>query len=105
MYLRQILKEKKITARQLAEKVNVSEAAISNYSSGKREPESLDILVAIADALDVSLDLLVRGKEKEPPTEARERLEESTFAALAALPPQEQRIARAVLDALIARQG
>lgn len=100
MYLRQILKDKKMTARQLAEKVSVSEATISNYSSGKREPESLEILVAIADALDVSLDMLVRGKEKEPSPETQERLADSTADALSTLSPEAREIALAVLAVL-----
>lgn len=50
-----------ISQAQLADRMGVSPSAIGMYEQGRREP-SIDTLVAIADALGVSLDLLVRGK-------------------------------------------
>lgn len=70
MYLEQMrpLRESRgLTMKQLGEIVGVSEASISTYERGTREP-SLDVLCKIADELDVSLDMLVRGKEKDRPT-------------------------------------
>lgn len=52
--------------KELGEQVGVAEITISTYETGKREP-SLDVLCKIADVLDVSLDMLVRGKEKDRP--------------------------------------
>lgn len=62
--LRPLRQEKKLTMKELGEIVGTSEAAISTYETGKREP-SLDVLCALADYFDVSLDYLVRGKEKD----------------------------------------
>ena len=46
---------------QLADAAGVSPSAIGMYEQGRREP-SIETLVAMADILGVSLDLLVRGK-------------------------------------------
>lgn len=70
MYLEQMrpLREAKgLTMKQLGEIVGASEASISTYERGQREP-TLDVLCRIADELNVSLDMLVRGKEKDRPT-------------------------------------
>lgn len=62
--MRTLRKEKGLTMKALGEIVGVAEATISTYEVGRSEP-SLTVLCAIADALDCSLDLLVRGKEKD----------------------------------------
>ena len=56
--------QKGLSQKELGEKVGVSEASISNYETSKREPD-LTTLCALADLFDCSLDLLVRGKEKD----------------------------------------
>ena len=61
--LRSVRKEKGITQKQLAELVGTAASMITNYENGEREP-TLETLCKIADVLDVSLDMLVRGKEK-----------------------------------------
>lgn len=61
--MRQLRKKKGLTMKKLGEQVGVAEITISTYETGKREPP-LDVLCKIADVLDVSLDMLVRGKEK-----------------------------------------
>ena len=63
-HLTRIREEKGLTQKELGRLVGVAEATISNYENGKRDPK-LDKLVALADALNVSLDELVRGKEKD----------------------------------------
>lgn len=97
--MREIRKAKGLTMKQLGQIVGVAEVTISTYERGRSKPP-LDVLVAIADALDVSLDQLVRGKEKEPSPENRERLEGSTADALATLSPEAREIALAVLNVL-----
>jgi transcriptional regulator with XRE-family HTH domain len=64
--MRQLRKKKGITMKELGEQVGVAEITISTYETGKQEP-SLDVLCKLADVLDVSLDMLVRGKEKDRP--------------------------------------
>lgn len=62
-----IMREKKgLKQRGLANLVGVAPSSIANYEAGIRDP-SLPVLCRIADALDCSLDVLVRGKEKDRP--------------------------------------
>lgn len=101
--LTRIREERGLTQKELGRLIGVAEATISNYENGKREPK-LDKLVALADALNVSLDELVRGKEKEPRPEVRTRLEKVAISDLASLSPSEQKIAISVLTALLSQQ-
>ena len=64
--LNDILEKKKVTVDELAEKTGFTKAMLWSYGAGRRQPDP-EKLCAIADALDVSLDLLVRGKEKDRP--------------------------------------
>ncbi len=52
-----VLKEREITQRELAEKININETALSRYVNGSRKPR-MDILVNIARALNVSVEYL-----------------------------------------------
>ena len=56
--LLQLRKEKNITQKQLASALNLSEVGIQNYEGGRRKP-AYDILIALADYFNVSLDYLV----------------------------------------------
>ena len=65
-YMKSLRQQKGLSVQELAELCGVSSNMIWNYESGRREPP-LAVLCKIADALDVSLDMLVRGKEKDRP--------------------------------------
>jgi transcriptional regulator with XRE-family HTH domain len=63
--LRQCRKDAGLTQAQLAIYADITEKAYQNYEALRREPK-LEILVRIADTLDVSLDYLVgRSDEKK----------------------------------------
>ena len=51
-------KTNNITQKQLASDLGLSEIAIQNYEAKRRKP-AYDVLIAIADRFDVSLDYLV----------------------------------------------
>ena len=76
--MRNIRKRRGLTMKQLGEKVGLAEVTISTYETGRSEP-SLGVLCAIADVLDVSLDVLVRGKEK---TLSKERAMQEAISRL-----------------------
>ncbi len=59
----QILKNSNITQKDLAERIGVTEAVISRYISGDREPKP-DVLANIATALKTTSDYLL-GIEKD----------------------------------------
>jgi len=71
--MKKLRKEKGLSQKQVADIIGVAEGTVSLYESGSRFPGK-ETLCAIADALDCSLDLLVRGKEKDRP-EGRSREE------------------------------
>jgi transcriptional regulator with XRE-family HTH domain len=63
--LKEILKEKKITGKDLAPKVGLSETAMSNAVKGQSVPKA-SILLKIAKELDVDLrELFISTKASE----------------------------------------
>lgn len=60
----EILQERNISAYKLSMNTGISQGLISEYKSGKKEP-NLQNLIKIADYFDVSLDYLV-GRSGEP---------------------------------------
>jgi transcriptional regulator with XRE-family HTH domain len=60
-----------MTQAQLAEVTGAYPSQISNYENGEKIPEG-ETMVALADALDVSLDELARGTPREEPDEVRD---------------------------------
>ena len=59
-----IIKEKGITQKELAVILNTTEASISRYVNGLREPR-LSVVCKMAKALNVSLDYLLGGSDEE----------------------------------------
>ncbi|NCE63064.1 XRE family transcriptional regulator [Pseudoflavonifractor sp. 524-17] len=62
--LRATRKSKGLTMKELGEKVGVSESAISQYETGKREAD-FETLLKIGEVLDCSIDYLLRGEEQK----------------------------------------
>lgn len=56
-------KELNITQEELANRLNVTRAAISNWEVGRNYPD-IQLLVKLSDELNISLDQLLRGDEK-----------------------------------------
>lgn len=50
-----------LSQAELARRLHISTSAVGMYEQGRREP-SLDILVAMAEELNVSTDFLLRGR-------------------------------------------
>ena len=63
-HLRKIRKSRHLTQKQLAMNMGTSEQGIQQYELGKRRP-TYDMLIALADYFDVSLDYLV-GRSDDP---------------------------------------
>ena len=60
----ELRKKRHLTQKQVAEGLHITEVSVQNYESGRRKP-NYDILIAIADYFDVSLDYLV-GRSEDP---------------------------------------
>lgn len=63
-HLKDIRKSRGITQKQLAHAIGASESGIQNYELGTRKP-TYDMLIALADYFNVSLDYLV-GRSDDP---------------------------------------
>ena len=55
--LKQLRSNRGLPQQTLASEIHISDTALQNYEYGKRQP-NLDILLALADYFDVSLDYL-----------------------------------------------
>lgn len=62
--LKEMRKERGFTQEQLAAVVNMSTVHLGNIELGKRGI-SIDLLLELSDALDVSIDFLIRGRAYE----------------------------------------
>ena len=62
--LRTARKAKGLTMKELGEKVGVSESAISQYETGKREADFATLL-KIGEVLDCSIDYLIREEDSQ----------------------------------------
>lgn len=60
--IRELLAVERISQYALAKKTMISQSAISNWLSGKKEP-SIDSLWRLADFFGVSVDYLIGRKE------------------------------------------
>ncbi len=63
-FLAQLRKEKGLTQIQLAEKLNVTDKAVSRWETGKNYPD-IEIFRELADILDISISELLEGKRIE----------------------------------------
>ena len=59
--LKTLRKEKKLTQKELAEQIGISQKSYSHWETVKNEP-SLENLIKLADLLEVSIDWLF-GRE------------------------------------------
>ncbi|MBQ0125193.1 MAG: helix-turn-helix transcriptional regulator [Clostridiales bacterium] len=63
MRMCEIRKSKHISQVKMALDLNISQNSISRYETGEREPD-IQMLIKIADYLDVSLDYLLERTNK-----------------------------------------
>lgn len=70
--IRQLRIQSGYTQEKLAGVLNIDRSLLSHIEAGKRGC-SVDLLIQLSDFFDVSLDLLVLGKEKVAPVEERSK--------------------------------
>ena len=63
--LYQLRKQKGLSQEELANRLNVSRQTVSKWEVGDSTPD-MEKLIAMSDLFDVSLDMLVKGKEEDP---------------------------------------
>lgn len=69
---------KELTGKELARLVGVSASMITKVEKNQKHP-SVDLLVNIAEALDVSLDWLIPGRGVDDPRQHRAERDESVY--------------------------
>lgn len=77
--LKKIRKEKNLTQDDLAERLHCTRQTISNYETGKSEPD-IALLIELAGVLEVEINDLIYGPKKK---ENKERQKKRAVAALA----------------------
>jgi len=93
--IREIRKKCGLTMKELGSRVGVSESTISQYETGKRQPD-YETLLKIADYFNVSVDyLLCQDTEKAPEPEeqkplSREQIKFALFGEDAPTIPEEK---------------
>lgn len=80
-FLYELRKEKGLTQQELAEKLNITNKAVSKWETGEAFPETAQ-LVPLADIFGVTVDELLRGK----------RSAEKSTGSLSAVPVSEQAV-------------
>ncbi len=98
--LRLARQQKGFTQGQLAQRVGSDSQRISKYERGVMVPTT-PILVKLADALDVSLDYLLRDAEDKPIGKIRDAALLDQFTQIDSLAEDDKQLVKGLLDAFI----
>lgn len=79
--LKKIRKEKNLTQDELAERLHCTRQTISNYETGKSEPD-IELLIELAGVLEVEINDLIYGPKKVKKGEGDRRQKVRAVAAL-----------------------
>ena len=63
--IKQLRNEKEMTQDQLAEKLHVTRQAVSNWETGKTQPD-IETLSALAECFGITVEELIYGKSTQP---------------------------------------
>ena len=74
--LKKLIKSRQLTQKEIAQKTNLTEGAISHYLKGDREPKGA-ILLNIANALETSTDYLSGKSDEVKPAGADSEIEQA----------------------------
>lgn len=95
--LYELLKQKGINQRMLAEMANTTEATISRYLTNARRMPRADLVIAIADALNVSTDYLL-GLTSNPAKLSLSAENEELLRCYSHASPSDRKVIWAVLE-------
>lgn len=79
-FIAKVRKEKKLTQKQLAEKLGITDRAISKWENGKSMPD-LSLLKPLCDIFDITINELLSGEYIEE-EKKKEKLEENIVNAI-----------------------
>lgn len=98
--LARLRKERKLTQKELAQRVEVHITQIQRYENGSTQP-TLDIIRKLATTLAVSADGLIFGEGERDPIDELKR----QFEALSQFDEDDRKVAKAVLESLILKHN
>jgi transcriptional regulator with XRE-family HTH domain len=98
--LARLRKERNLTQKELAQRVDVHITQIQRYENGSTQP-TLDIIRKLATTLAVSADELIFGKGERDPIDELKR----QFEALSQFDEEDRKVAKAVLESLILKHN
>lgn len=96
--IRRLREEEGYTRAELAEKIGISETALSKWEGDKQEPTKN--LFELTEALEVSKDYILNGKEPENPDLTVTSNEYRLIKKFRALPGARQRLVSMLLSNL-----
>lgn len=94
--LYQLRKQKGFSQEELANRLNVSRQTVSKWEVGDSTPD-MEKLMAISDLFDVSLDMLIMGKEAPAPEAAPAKSELVDVINQKVLTPNNKKKAKSAL--------
>ena len=92
-FVAQLRKEQNLTQKELADRLHVTDKAVSKWETGKGFPD-LKLLEPLAQALDISLGELLQGERTPSPTLSKD---EASQAAVQAMEQSQKTTARRYL--------
>lgn len=98
-HLAALRKQKGMTQQQLAEKIGVHVVQLRRYEGGTSQP-TLDVIRAMAVALEISADELLFDKDERGPDETMKL----RFEAVSRFDPEAKKVVQQVLDSMILQQ-
>ena len=63
--IRELRKERGITSYEMAERLGISRNTLTNWERGEKEPHAIEILEEMAKVLQVPLENLLAGKNRD----------------------------------------
>ncbi len=93
-------KGKNMTQKQLADKLHVTDKAVSKWERGMGYPD-IGVLSLLADALDVTVNELLDGKKGETPNKEQEQLVENTLRYVQKVHTDKKETAKQVAKAAV----
>jgi len=101
--IKQLRKNKSLTQKELANKINSSHAQLNKYESGLNTPP-LDRLLLLSEVLETSIDYLVAGHGDGAPPLHSQRLIQR-FKAIDEFKSEDRETMITVMDAMIAKHN
>ena len=103
--LARLRKTRKLTQLQLADLVDVQPRLISRWETGETKPQ-FDHVVKLAEVLEVTLDVLMKGQDAAAPApfEVRNKRLKELCREVDTLPEEDQDVICHVMDSLIRKE-